>query len=494
MKRREFLKTSAILGAGIAIPSIFLNRCEPKITSPSDTFEDYVPDVNSVPYKEPKYFLQKKTTGASGSLGFHEGGNYYNIFFHDKNRDLISGLETIAYKEDVFNSLAVLVTDPQKRFMPTFFSPESFLAKSTGINDILLSLANDLGSGTNIVLQQLDLDAPKWYADKADDLPGFVYLGDWSFDSLKDVNTILKYGSFVAGFAFPAAFSATAFFAKTGSILNNMDLAINTYNQMPGTVDISKYQYYSIYVSPMESPFLVLFPVSYGSRSNSIDFEDLFPTKPGNSWRYKYGNYNLDFKISGTKKVNGKELLVATDISGLEQYLGYSGNNYCYYGFNSPEIGAVYFDGPIKMGSNSIKINSKFSTRNSKVIVEDYPEITGTITEEISYVDRQNFLACNKPFGDCWKVKDYSKFVLEREGYDPVSDEATVHRRYAKNVGVVSFETLNGDEIQLSEYSVVPKSFGKICAVPEESILSETYKGPSLEKNIVNGIKKLSKF
>jgi len=491
MERREFIKKSAIFGVGISVPSIFLSRCEPKITSPSNSFDDYVPDVNSVPYKEPKYSLQKKTTGNSGNLSFQDGEDYYNIYFHDKNRNLISGLETIAYKEDVFNSLTVLVNDPQKRFMPTFFSPESFLAKKTGLNEILLSLANDLGSGTNVVLQQLGLDLPEWYSGKADDLPGFVYLADWSFESLKDFNTILKGGSFVAGFAFPAAFSATAFFAKTGSILDNLDLTMDAYNQIPGVTDINKYQYFSIYASPTESPFLVLFPVSYGSRSNSVDFEDLFPTKPGNSWRYKYENYNLDFRISGTKKVNGKELLVATDISGLEQYLGYSGNNYCYYGFNSPEIGAVYFDGPIKMGSNNMRINSTFSTRNSKVIVEDHPEITGTITEEISYVDRQNFLACNKPFGDCWKAKDYSKFVLEKEGYESISDEATIYRRYAKNVGVVSFETLNGTEIQLSEYNVIPKSFGKICAVPEENISSEVYRGPSIERKIVNGIKKL---
>ncbi len=488
MNRRKFIKKTAIAIGGLPF---FLSRCEPEITSPSDPFWDYVPDVNSIPYKEPKYFLQKKTTGASGSLSFHEGGNYYNIFFHDKNRKLISGLETIVYKEDFFNSLAVLVTDPQKRFMPALFSPESFLAKSTGLNEILLSLANELGSGTNVVLQQLGLDLPEWYSGKADDLPGFVYLGDWSFDSLRDFNTILEYGSFVAGFAFPVAFSATAFFAKTGSILDNLDLTIDAYNQLPWVIDINKYQYYSIYASPMESPFLVLFPASYGSRSNSVDFEDLFPTKPGNNWKYKYRNYNLDFRISGTKKVNGKELLVAEDISGLEQYFGYSGNAFCYYGFNSSEIGAVYFDGPIKMGSNNMKINSKFSTKNSKVVVEDYPEITGTITEEISYVGRQNFLACNKPFGDCWKAKDYSKFVLERKGYEPISDEATIHRRYAKNVGVVSFETLDGDEIQLSEYSIIPKSFGKICAPSEKNILSENYKGLSIEKSIVNGIKKL---
>ncbi len=469
INRREFLKRSARLSAGIASMSLpyFLSKCSEKISGPSEnkriSFKDYIPEVNSKPYMDPKYSF-KKEVNSSGILSLDELGIFGDVAFRDEHGNDIKGLETYLYGEDVFGTKVLIARDPQERYVPSMMVLDSGLGKpSNGIDYLVLhTVASRLGSTGDVALDLVYLDLPSWTPENADDLPGFVYLGNWSFDDLRGLNTILKYGSIIVSVLFPnpVTIATAGFFVKSDSFLDKVDTALDLLYESAG-IGLDTDKEYSIYVSPSNAPYLVLFPYNWGSRSEVVSYEDLFPTKPGTWWRFRAGyGQEVTAMIAGEKNVNGKNLLVVKNEADTEEYYGFFGDAFRFFGFYFPGIGDVFFDPPIVVGDGSIRVGKSYHSR-SEIIFKDKPDLVGSIEEKVSYIDRENVLALRKPYGDCFKVNENTKITLKNNDGEISDTEDSFISWFAKNVGKVKGESPFG-LIELEEMNIVSK-LGKPC-------------------------------
>ncbi len=459
MKRREFIKKVAIVPVALSSPS-FLRRCEPKITSPSNSFDDYVPNLNTNPYNEPNYVLQTKTT-ANGQIAFNLNGETHAAWVQNKYGKRITGLDSFLYHDKSFGQTFVVITDPLKVFMPKMYIPSGLQKKVSGSLDfITMDLWDEARSWGNSLVQKLDIDLPSWDKERIDDVPGFVYIGNWSFADADDVVTILKYGSLTLNFIAPGVGNAVyEVLAKVDGFIDNAEDMVKLMNGL-GVFNFDIEQPYAIYVSPLHQPFLNFIKVEDHVRNSNVNFRDLFPLQQGNSWTYLNDSqtFRTDVEVLGTENIHGQEVVVLKD-GGAENYVGYSGNDFKLVGTKYPELGKIFFDPAVKVGKDNLKIGDSLHSE-SKIIFEENPDQGGKVEETIYFEKKENIKTFGMPFGDCWKARDSYSLELTKKGFDTIYSDQTVERWYSKNAGPVKIKIPSYGDFYLW-YSHVNSALGK---------------------------------
>ena len=472
MKRRKFMKALSI--GALSLPSI-LESCSKESSTPTGPISNggqspqnpgqppqnpsqYTPLVNQPPYFEREYSVIKKISSDSSIVDVDFDGSDYRLVFRDENNNSIKGLKAVFYGEKKFGTRMFSVLDPQKRYLPETYS---FGQKTGGVGFLKMEGLNkgDISEGglgslaKGYLVKKIKAGLPLYDLDKMCRYPGAVYLGDWSFNNLKQLNTNLNDVSAILSFI-PFLNSVFGITSTTGLVLDGIDFAIDVINSST-SIKIDKDRKYSIY-EPIPDP-LTLFGDSGLERICSlfpVDINELFPLHPGNYWKYKDNNGNLfEMSCDGTKNINGKDLLVLKEASGLEGYFGFYGNKLKGYGFRNPQIGDVFFNPAIVVGDNKVNSGSSYIT-NSKVVIKDYPEITGTVKEDFEFEKRTPIVLHNlKPYGDCFQVSESFSLSLTKNGETQnLSDSKTTW--FSKNVGDIK-ERYNGQEIYLDDYSLV---------------------------------------
>lgn len=436
MKRRDFLKRASKTSVGICLTSPFI-LCGDKNPSSPEEFpsEDY--------YFRPEYVISKDVSNSAGNIGAQYNGNLYTLRLENKNHEPISGLESIFYAEEKYKTKAFFVKDPLKRYMPQVHTfslgkGEFNVLEMASSEDALWQFVN----GT--FFDEVGTSMPSWDSNKVDDMPGRVYLGDWSFNDLKSLNTNLKTASMILTTVAPNPYSAAAygFLSSTDLALDSIDYAINIINNFTGT-KIDKDKDYSIYTPSIKDNTNLIVSLGKNILRPTEDIRYLIPLEEGNSWTYRIGNSTGKTTINGTKKVNGEKCLVCKNANGIEEYLGFKGNMLNYYGMTVQGIGGIFFEPPVQMGDNEVRVGKKYNT-HSKVSSTGNLNISGNVKDVLSFQKKETILASGTPFGDCYKVKEDFEMDLVSDG-ENIRESSQIHHWLSKNVGKVKIDY--GDQV-----------------------------------------------
>lgn len=452
MSRRDFLEKarkyvvtaggSLVLSSLISLP--FFGCGKEEIQEISDTAST---EVNAVPFFERNYTAMQKTSDSNGNIIFDNRDFNYKISFRDKynNPILGGGLEATLYKNHLGGETIVGVRDNNGIYLPSIAKLDAEKGKSlysnfTSILDLIE--AGDklaIGDGGNIFLKLLNIDQWPSFTWDINKKPGRVYLGDFSFDEIKNTNTILKKSSLVlsiiSGGACAGAYSV---FSDTGSVLDGLDELIDGINSMSSNFQINKdTDFLSLYYEfPLFGPSILNISLDAIPIETSVDINDLSPLNPGNSWTYRTSSGNVSYEVDqNLKRFDGKDLIAVKSPGGLGEYFGFMGKTLKQFGFNHPDTGNVIFSPAINLGADSISLGSRFNTY-SGIICENFPDIKGNVQENIIFNDIINKMNVQgNPYGNCWKMVE--DFTMEING-ETTSETASHY--YAKNIGKVKIE------------------------------------------------------
>ena len=462
MHRRDFVNKAKILSLGTFLVPPILTSCEKELSSsflPDEKPKGYVPSVNNPPYFERDYYFQKENK-ANPVFSF---GEAYKVYFQNKNHDLVNGLESTFYGDKISNKKFISVFDPQKKYLPNLNSLDS--KKGLSYITMLEKEEGDIGNGGigseayGLFIKQIKDGLPSFDSEQMCEKPGMVYLGDWSFNNLKQLNTNLNKASSLVTIVAPNIASAAVFAAtaKVGVVLEKIDFFIDMINRWT-SLEIDKNNQHSIYQFPFDqSTMIVSLGQYYSCSQKKGDINELFPLNPDNSWTYKdnFGGV-AKWAVKGMKKIGGKDLLFTQNVDGTEEYFGFNGTKLGQYGMKDPGIGNIFFSPPIILGDDQIEIGKNY-TSSSKIICENYPEITGTAKENILYQKRESLVLPNsKPYGDCFKMKEDFSISVTGNGQTS-SVESSFFHWYSKNVGKVKIEG-EGIEANLIDSDINLKS------------------------------------
>lgn len=453
MERKDFIK--GLAGLTLAIP--LLPGCgsdSPVNPGKGSLYDSWEPSIDEA-YNRPGFSAAMDVTDSLGRAGFVDRSDnsiYNKIFTENFSGGEVSGLEVTFYKDHDTGKGFLMARDPQGRFMPNIVSinDSSNFLEMRRIEDSDFSFKSQYSK--SLFIENLLGPLPSYDPSDLDDLHGYFYIGDWSFDSLKNVNSILKNASAGITFLFPNPVTATAYsiFEASGNILSSIDSVVDGINLVHRSVHgydlIDLGREHSIYGSLSGASKLVFFPSSMSSRSSRQDIRDLFPINEGNSWTFTDGRSFSTSKVLGKKNIKGDEVAVVRSVGGLEEYFGFNGNSLRYVGFNFPGLGDVFFEPSINFGNNNISIGSEF--RTSSNIISSNPEISGTIISTYRCVDRENVLLNDRtPYGDCYKIKESISMEISNGG-DSASDGFSADHWFAKELGKVR-SLIEGEKVEL---------------------------------------------
>ncbi|MEX0920669.1 MAG: hypothetical protein WDZ62_00180 [Candidatus Pacearchaeota archaeon] len=515
MDRKSFLRKTALATGGVALGTPLMYGCGKNGgliggSEDKDPWESLEILVDNA-YNKPDYSAAKDVTNDSGFVSFHDMYDdeiFVKFFTEGFSGGEAPGLDINFFREYRYgNKGFLLASDPQGRYMPKLISiPDNSsrfslvkrlenadLRMNTNTGYFSWNFQKAKQSDFNLFIDEIKDSIPIWDLKDFDDLPGYLYLGDSSFDNLKNLNTILKNAFAGATLLFPNPATASAYsvFETNGKILEVVDEAIDMINKFRERKDldlIDKHQRYSIYTPLLNGPKLVFFPSSMSDKDSEVDVRDLFPINEGNSWTYNYGRHNLTLRVTGKRRVKGEYLAVVENINGLEEYFGFKGNSLNYYGFNFPELGNVFFDPALEFGDNKIKKGRNFRTE-SKIVFEDQSDITGKVVENYNYVDTENvLLRSGRPFGDCLKVQENFSMNLDRNG-DRISEDFQATRWLAKNLGPVRVN-VDGENIELVDSNIKSRMEGFTFLKEINSKFENNF--PSIPRKIIDAYKRIS--
>ena len=441
-------------------------------SSNSETpWDKYVPSVNDIPAQPPGYSAAKSRTDLIGQVMFDDvsSGKIYGRMFGTSGGP-VSGLEVALYKAYEGNTAAssFFAWDTSGKYMPTLVSLDRapITIPVTKVSDAEFRFNTTLGTASwsgkiapsslldpDLFIQKMLGPLPSYDTKDMKDLPGYWYLGDWSFDNLKNLNTTLKFGSIGLVFINPlVAAQAYSLFSTTGNFLDTFDGVIdgvNLFGRVKNGADvINKGQEYSIYSCLDGSPRLVFAPSLMESRDEIQNVRDFFPLRKGDSWTFTDGSQTATTKVTGTKKVKGKDLISVRDINGIESYFGFQGSSLFQFGVSRADVGNIFFEPAVKIGDDKISVGSKYHTA-PRIICEQHPEITGTATEDISWDARQNLLLSNRiPYGDCLRVRDSASVTVSGNSW-----KVDMTHWLAKNLGKVKME-FGGQTVELVDTNI----------------------------------------
>jgi len=520
MDRRRFIQSSALGGLGYVLLGCGKGKKNggtiigPEGSSgetssggssggSASSWDKYVPQVNDDPYFRPEYFAATDTTDSIGTAGFFYDGHLVPFQVVDAgNRNFINGLNATLFMEFKTGTSDLMITDPQRRYMPRVIGlPPSF----GGFSKISLqqSLEGSLlevppkgwfpkisGSirGSKISAYLPNPSYNKEY--EVDALPGIVYRGHWSIEDLVKVTNLAEKASLVL---IPIDGGATYnVLSEVGDIgedlIDFVDWINEKWPESKKFITPDK-QFIPIYSGHGGLPEHLIVALS-SNRKTEEDIRYLFPINEGNSWTYSDGRQTETIRVTGKKRVKGKQVVAVNQTSGIEEYFGFDGNSWNYYGFNFPSLGEIFFEPALKIGDNGIRTGSRFQT--SSKVLSGITGLSGTAREDYHWTSREDVLLSDKtPYGDCFKIKETFSFELAKGG-DKISEIVPGERWIAKNVGPVKF-SVSGKTAELVDYESVSRagpsqSSSKVAPFSDNPSLSGF---SPLPKEFIESLKKL---
>jgi len=325
--------------------------------------------------------------------------------------------------------------------MPLFVIPHDFSGKYfvkgiSGINYLNMTFGDLFEEiDTGLFMRFIDNNLPDWNSQNVCSNPGFIYLGDWSFNEFKSLSTNLVRASAVMSFLVPGLVPVSySILSNAGTVVEGLDVIIDTLNLLP-QFDIDKdVQYPMYYPVGKTGPLIVSLQDTYCQNSEE-HIKNLFPLQPGNSWTYNFG---VGMKVRGIESVKNRNLLVVENLSEIEEFYGFSGDNLYHYGFKIPpslgEEDRIFFDPPLLFGDGSVSVGKNYKTLDSKIISEN-KGLIGFVNQTFSCEGRETIVLSNgNPYGDCFVIRD-SAFVENSSTGETASGEGVLY--LAKNVGPV---------------------------------------------------------
>lgn len=416
----------------------------------------YSPLVTS-PNSLAEYFLAGKKVSQYGEAIFNSG-TLNSVILTDRNGSRISGLDSIFFSEANRGTKSFFILDSQKRFAP-------YTAVS-GENGSLLNLEKGQTTiNNNIITRTATSNVPAWNSENIGAIPGIYFLGNRSFRELAQSGPLVNAESASVNFISSNSLVSYGLATKNGTIPSNLNEVISSINMDPpkpfmtinGDTKFSAYALVSS-ESAGEPPVAVL-SLEEVVKPQYIDIKYLFPSEIGNSWTFRAGSQTATSKIIGTKNINGKTVLVYSDVAyGVEGYFGFYNDIFYCYGFNVPGIGAMFIDPPVKFGDGQVSVGKNYRT-SSKVIYESVPQLTSVKNETTLTVEgREDVYAGGKYYGDCVKIREDGLTT----GPDPNTGKETeismtVYHWFAKNVGKVKV-SVDGLTAELIDATLINKN------------------------------------
>lgn len=463
LDRRGFIKA---LGASAILAACAQNDDENSSNSNNSSNPNnspgssgYVPDVTRA-YFPNEYFARKGITDSYGYVNLSDSFDpdtpdyLYLIYAYGNDGKRLSGIEVSVFDDFASGNKVLMARDPERRHLPAAGKPDPFgdssnlngaLVSSDGIYNVI-SMARSFSDFSSI--QKLSDAFPSWDPRDMDDLPGYFYIGDWSFNDLKNTTQVLETASLLLTFIAPNPVTAASYAAlsKTDFILDNLENLLTFMDSTISGFQIDLNQEFSMYASPFELD-LVFFPSFMSSRNSSQRIRDLIPLQPGNYWNYDIGDRR---EVKGTELVNGKYLMVV-NAAGVDEFWGFNEGTLNFYGISEPSIGDIFFEPEIPVGDNFVRRGNVYG-RSSSIVSPHNPDLRGTMLERFEVVDLENVIASGKPYGDCFRIKEDFQINVSGPG-GTVRDSGMSEHWYAKNVGQVK-QTFDGRTAELRDVDV----------------------------------------
>ena len=486
LNRREFLKKGSCGLVGLVSlggTSFLLNRCSKnEDNSPyhGNLFENYDFQVDYPPYRELNYSLSDSSSSVTGQM-FFEPAPFDIFHVVNSNDQFISGISGKRSLNKLNDESLIYTFDSEKRYLPKglYFDHKK---KNSQPFVHLTELINALTQGNGVFVDKLDEYLPSWDWEAVYERPGMLYLGDWTFEELKNFTGLAAETSSLVFMLFgnPGFAQAYATLSQAGEYFNLLEGGIDAINHFfPGAIDKNKrFSHYS--PGLYQNAFLIAGHEIAGLIQNrQEDIKNFIPLNPGSYWNYKINGALHSAWILGTKEVKEKELIQFVDEGGIKNYLGFDGNSLKYYGFHDSSVGNVFINPPLTMGDDFIQVGKRYFTM-SNLVFESNPELSGTIQELFEYQDRERIVAWNKPYGGCFKVLDSADLVLKVNG-EEITNSSKITNWYSRNVGRVKSD-YNGQISELFSYGLfgdekkfsIEKNVNSFSLVP--SLVLETLK------------------
>ncbi len=453
--RRTFLKV-----AGMSALTYSLFGCGSSSNQENEnksTEQSYSPIVNSNPYPVMDYSIGEAMSESSGKILIkrYEPEDALLFFVYGEEGHL-KDINAWAYENKNTLEKKLLLEDPNGAYFPMMTMLDSpsevesiseqreFSGVSYGGSFYLDKIHNFVD---NILVKPIKEGLPNYDFSCQKDSPGRLYLGDWSFNQVKQLNTNLKNASIILTII-PATStlgaSSYAIFSKSGMVLNYIDDALDIISSTT-SYEIDKDKRYSIFYA---CPFIGMPELIFEEscvRNNVVDIKNLIPLEFGNEWVFKSGIYLSSARVEGTRRIAGKKLISIKYDSETRDYYGFYEDTLNYYGFYNSSIGDVLFNPPLKIGDNSITTGKSFGT-TSEIIFLDSLNDSGFLSERFDFIGREDVvLLDNSPYGDCWKCNENINIQINGR-----TNKTTAQHWFSENLGKVK-TTIDNIPFELKE-------------------------------------------
>lgn len=457
----------------------------------SSNNQTYIPNVNSNPETRINYNIQTLSTDSYGSSSFSKDGESFTAQCWCDNGNrwyVLEGLEAIFFQDKRFNKDFIFAIDPLGRAAPGIISTSSILKKeSINLEDthyVIMKSTDKISNFNNYIVDKMD-SIDSWDTSNVDSIPGMVYAGEWSFNKLKYSNNLLKkasLGLILVPPASAAASEAYTFFSGTGEVLDKISGMIDLVNKYNPCFKINKNKEYPIYTPVGDVPLMILSDTISYVKNNSMDIQEAFPMKLGNSWTYSFSDGSDISYFLYTKNVGGKNVLAMTsnETYDYEQYFGMNGNSLTIYGDRFEDLGAIWLKPGAVVGDSVVAPGKTFHTRSNLYFEKDLG-LTGYADNTYFYSTSQDITLPNgNSYGSCLKQRETLELTLNN-GRETFKSSLSTDRWLAKNIGPVKISNEFGSS-SLSEYRIANYHLGKFSGSSRKDIVRENFFRESIKR------------
>jgi hypothetical protein len=408
-------RTGSIVGPG--------NSSNNSGGSSSSSTTRYTPQVNSEPLFAPEHYLGGKRT-YEGLVSFNYGGQNLEFEVIDTSGKKLGGVDVALYQDSHVNPAGiVLIKDPSRTYAPSIESLTQVISGKTSRNVSGTEphkIVFDRTSGSELVfnfaegvfVRELEkrIPRPEWELERMQNSPALLYRGNWSFNDLKALNTLLRDSSGLITLVAPNPVTATAFgvLCKTGAVLSEIDIAIDIINKyfLSPEHELDRDKKYPIYDINLslgwtdDALYALFVDTKETPQSTIADIRDFSPLTVGNSWTYTDGRQSISSTLAREETIGGKKLAVLRTETGTEIYVGYHGNVLKQFGEKDPTLGRVFYDPAIVVGDDRMKIGKKYPN-NAQLIFENFPNASGSIISNVEIIGKEDVIVGGTPYGGC---------------------------------------------------------------------------------------------
>lgn len=452
MKRRQVLQTIALA------PSAFALNC----SGPTDEGKE---EKVTSPYYDPQIETDTSST-TNGATTLTTPSQSLEIRVENEFNQPLNSIDVSIISSP--EGSIVVAKDPYQKYLPSILFPSNTSAKPVSWKEEVIRLYE----ASKNIIKDIAIKAipeplrqfPSHYTNPHyfKNMPFVIYQGDWSFNELRETfdltKSVLGIDEKSSKLASVLTFlgelegnereeeikdAATALsVVETGvnptNFLNLVDVVLNVIEDNT-SLNINRnkrYSWYMLSLGELKLPFVL--PAI--EKESVFDIKHYISTKPGNKWTF-YSDEEGFATIESLNpiKIDGKDVAVFESFYHQEYY-GFTNNELRLFGFYDYDVGNILFKPSILIGDNKITAKKSYST-NSNINFQDYPEITGTIKEILTYEGLDNIIVRAGSFGDCLKLKEITILDLQNKKIgESISERYEGRHWLARNVGKVLTE------------------------------------------------------